>query len=53
MPLRHNQNRFLWFWRFKVRGLKIKLSERVYHCEVCETLLDRDLNAAINIEREG
>jgi putative transposase len=28
-----------------------KLSERVYHCETCGYEMDRDLNAAINIER--
>ncbi|RKZ46667.1 MAG: transposase [Candidatus Parabeggiatoa sp. nov. 2] len=32
---------------------KLKLSERFYHCEACGMKIDRDLNAAINIEREG
>jgi len=32
---------------------ELKLSERVYHCENCDFEIDRDLNAAINIEREG
>ncbi|MBS4539634.1 transposase [Clostridium sp. D2Q-11] len=29
------------------------LSEREYHCEVCDTTLDRDYNASINIRNEG
>ncbi len=32
---------------------ELKLSERIYHCEACGHKIDRDLNAAINIEREG
>jgi len=32
---------------------ELKLSQRVYHCERCDFKIDRDLNAAINIEREG
>jgi len=32
---------------------QLKLSERVYHCGKCGFKIDRDLNAAINIEREG
>jgi putative transposase len=32
---------------------ELKLSERVYNCEACGYEADRDLNAAINIEREG
>lgn len=31
----------------------LKLSERTYHCEKCGIEMDRDLNAAINIKREG
>ncbi|HDN26177.1 MAG TPA: hypothetical protein ENG03_03600 [Thioploca sp.] len=31
----------------------LQLSERVYHCGECGFEVDRDLNAAINIEREG
>jgi putative transposase len=31
----------------------MKLSERIYHCDKCGFEMDRDLNAAINIEREG
>jgi putative transposase len=31
----------------------LKLSERIYYCETCGYEADRDLNAAINIEREG
>ncbi|RKZ48450.1 MAG: transposase [Candidatus Parabeggiatoa sp. nov. 2] len=31
----------------------LRLSERVYHCDTCGYEVDRDLNAAINIEREG
>lgn len=29
------------------------LSERVYHCEECGLVIDRDLNAAINIQVAG
>lgn len=29
------------------------LSERTYHCDSCGLVLDRDLNAAINIRNEG
>jgi putative transposase len=29
------------------------LSERKYHCEACDTTLDRDYNASINIRNEG
>ena len=29
------------------------LSEREYHCEACDTTLDRDYNASINIRTEG
>jgi len=32
---------------------ELKLSERVYHCEVCGHTQDRDLNAAINIKQKG
>jgi len=32
---------------------ELKLSERIYNCEACGYEADRDLNAAINIEREG
>lgn len=28
---------------------KLKLSERIYHCEHCGNVMDRDLNAAINL----
>ena len=28
---------------------KLKLSERTYHCEHCGNVMDRDLNAAINL----
>jgi putative transposase len=31
----------------------MKLSERIYYCEACGHKIDRDLNAAINIEKEG
>ena len=30
---------------------KMKLTERIYSCEVCGSVLDRDLNAAINLEK--
>lgn len=29
------------------------LSERTYHCDFCRTTLDRDMNAALNICKEG
>lgn len=32
---------------------KLSLSERVYHCEKCGLSIDRDLNAAINIQVAG
>ena len=32
---------------------KLSLSERVYHCEKCGLTIDRDLNAAINIQVAG
>ena len=32
---------------------ELKLSQRVFHCDQCDFEIDRDLNAAINIEREG
>ena len=28
---------------------KLKLSQRIYHCEHCGNIIDRDLNAAINL----
>ena len=31
----------------------LKLSDRTYHCNVCGLSIDRDVNAAINIERKG
>ena len=32
---------------------KLKLTEREWRCPTCGAILDRDLNAAINIERRG
>jgi len=32
---------------------EMPLSERVYRCEACGLVIDRDLNAAINIRNEG
>ena len=32
---------------------KLSLSERVYHCDECGLVIDRDLNAAINIQVAG
>lgn len=29
------------------------LSERTYHCKACDTILDRDYNASMNIRNEG
>ncbi|MGC8563167.1 MAG: RNA-guided endonuclease InsQ/TnpB family protein, partial [Thermoplasmata archaeon] len=31
----------------------LKLSDRIYHCNVCGLIIDRDLNAAINIRNIG
>ena len=31
----------------------LKLSDRVYHCNACGLIIDRDLNAAINIRNAG
>ena len=31
----------------------LKLPDRTYHCDECGLTMDRDVNAAINIEREG
>jgi putative transposase len=31
----------------------MELSERVYRCEACGLVIDRDYNAAINIKNEG
>lgn len=31
----------------------MELSERVYECEHCGLVLDRDLNAALNLEEYG
>ena len=33
--------------------VKLSLSERTYHCEVCGQSADRDLNAALNLSRYG
>jgi len=30
---------------------ELDLSERVYECDICHLILDRDLNAALNLER--
>lgn len=32
---------------------KLSLSERIYHCNNCNTYIDRDINAAINIKNQG
>lgn len=32
---------------------KLALTERVYHCEACGFVMDRDQNAALNIRRAG
>ena len=31
----------------------LKLSDRIYHCNICDLTIDRDLNAAINVLNEG
>src|ERR671918_2796965 len=30
---------------------KLALSERIFHCEACRLVIDRDLNAALNLAR--
>ena len=32
---------------------KLSLDERVFHCEACGLTIDRDVNAAINLARQG
>lgn len=32
---------------------ELKLSDRIYKCHVCGNVIDRDINAAINIKKEG
>lgn len=31
----------------------LKLDERIYKCDKCKVILDRDINATINIRNEG
>jgi putative transposase len=31
----------------------LSLDERMFHCEACGLVIDRDLNAAINLARQG
>ncbi|MHB8335652.1 MAG: zinc ribbon domain-containing protein [Acidimicrobiales bacterium] len=31
----------------------LSLDERTYHCETCGLAIDRDVNAAINLARQG
>ena len=33
--------------------LKLKLSDRIYHCSSCDLIIDGDMNAAINIRNMG
>ena len=35
----------------RVVKAQLHLSERIYHCDVCGLLIDRDLNAAPNLEQ--
>jgi len=48
-----------WFASSKIcsicghKKVELKLSERTYHCNQCGFEVERDVNAAINIEREG
>ena len=32
---------------------ELTLSDRTYHCRACGTTIDRDLNAALNLRKEG
>jgi predicted RNA-binding Zn-ribbon protein involved in translation (DUF1610 family) len=34
-------------------AVKLPLAQRVYHCPKCGLILDRDLNAALNLQSEG
>lgn len=36
---------------WNIKG-EMKLSERTYHCDNCWALLDRDINASLNILKE-
>ena len=31
----------------------VRLSDRIYHCNVCDLEMDRDLNASINMRNMG
>ena len=35
------------------RKKKLKISQRIYRCKYCGLVIDRDLNASINIMTEG
>jgi putative transposase len=39
--------------RCQVRKAKLSLSERIFTCGSCGLAIDRDLNAAINLARQG
>ena len=45
----------LWSSASKCGNIKhdLRLSDRIYHCNVCSLSIDRDLNAAINILHMG
>ena len=32
---------------------ELQLTDRIYHCTECETIIDRDYNASLNILKEG
>lgn len=31
----------------------LKLTERVYHCDKCDSIIDRDLNASLNLQKKA
>ena len=31
----------------------LTLSDRTYHCDSCHTTIDRDMNAALNLQKKG
>lgn len=36
-----------------IEYIELTLSDRVWTCKKCSTEIDRDVNAALNIRREG
>ena len=36
-----------------IKKVNLKLSDRIYNCDICNYSCDRDLNASLNILKEG